>query len=213
MRRNSGQEHLVGRTVTNEVLGEQKYSMHSLQVICSQLLKCQKKMLGIFQQELFTSLSAIFYEDQHYIMLLLILLGKDTFCIARLNGEYRFIPWNRKNWNWQRNVLSSRERPDLKLSMPESNDVFLRRVTQGCQWGNNDHPGVHTFGHIWPDHPPPWYLHSESITQPNFLAAKNSFNFPSSTIFPAPFMEFVPESDICLFGENYLFKLYQVKVR
>ena len=73
----------MGRTVTNEVLGEQKYSMHSLQVICSQLLKCQKKMLGIFQQELFTSLSAIFYEDQHYyIMLLLILIEKVTFCIV-----------------------------------------------------------------------------------------------------------------------------------
>ena len=42
------EEHLVGRTVTNEVLGEQKYSMHSLQVICSQLLKCQKKMFGFF---------------------------------------------------------------------------------------------------------------------------------------------------------------------
>ena len=74
----------MGRTVTNEVLGEQKYSMHSLQVICSQLLKCQKKMLGIFQQELFTSLSAIFYGDQHYynIMLLLILIEKVTFCIV-----------------------------------------------------------------------------------------------------------------------------------
>ena len=72
----------MGRTVTNEVLGEQKYSMHSLQVICSQLLKCQKKMLGIFQQELFTSLSAIFYENQHYIMLLLILLEKETFCLT-----------------------------------------------------------------------------------------------------------------------------------
>ena len=75
----------MGRTVTNEVLGEQKYSMHSLQVICSQLLKCQKKMFGFFQQELFTSLSAILYEDQHYmynIILLLILLGKETFCIV-----------------------------------------------------------------------------------------------------------------------------------
>ena len=27
----------MGGTVTNEVLGEQKYSMHSLQVICSQV--------------------------------------------------------------------------------------------------------------------------------------------------------------------------------
>ena len=170
--------------------------MHSLQVICPQLLKCQKEMLGIFQQQLFTSLSAIFYEDQHYmynIILLLILLGKETFCIVWLNGEYRFIPRKKKNWNWQRNVLCSRERLDLKLSMPESNDVFLRRVTQGCQWGNNDHPGVHTFGHIWPDHPPPWLLHSESITQPTFLEAKNSFNFPLQDDLPSPLHGICPK--------------------
>ena len=158
--------------------------MHSLQVICSQLLKCQKKMLGIFQQELFTSLSAIFYENQHYIMLLLILIEKVTFCLTEWWISIHSL--KEEELKLTKKFLCSRERPDLRLSMPESNDVFLRRVTQGCQWGNNDHPGVHTFGHIWPDHPPPWLLHSESITQPTFLEAKNSFNFPLQDDLPSP---------------------------